>query len=120
MNVPNEFFTPESMVTFTGATAAVFVIGNTAQSVFQFNPRWFSLLVAEAISLLAIYLGGGEGLDYLIGLINGCLIYSAATGAVAITGTPAPAVTRALPRDRNVLNEETATTPRRRFSTAWW
>jgi hypothetical protein len=38
------------MVTFTGATAAVFVIGNTAQSVFQFNPRWFSLVVAEAIS----------------------------------------------------------------------
>jgi hypothetical protein len=52
MDVPNEFFTPASMVTFTGATAAVFVIGNTAQSVFQFNPKWFSLVVAEAISFL--------------------------------------------------------------------
>jgi len=120
MNVPNQFFTPESMVTFTGATTAVFVVGNTAQAALQFNPRWFSLLIAEALSFLAVYLGGGTGLDYVVAVVNGCLIYSAATGAVAITGTPAPPVARSLPRDRNVLDEAAPAPARRRFSTTWW
>ena len=40
MDLPKEFFTPQSAATLTGAVAITYVVSNTIQAVFNFNPRW--------------------------------------------------------------------------------
>ncbi|WP_447963190.1 hypothetical protein [Nitrospira sp. Ecomares 2.1] len=84
MEVPREFFTLQSMLTLTGATGAVFVVCNAIQAAFNFNPKWLALLLSEVISMAGVALSGGHGLDYFVGLVNGCLIFSSAAGVVAI------------------------------------
>ncbi|MEI9983885.1 MAG: hypothetical protein WDN69_12130 [Aliidongia sp.] len=51
--LPKEFFTLQSMMTLTGATGTVYVVCNTIQQVFDRNPRWLALVVAECIAAAA-------------------------------------------------------------------
>lgn len=67
MDLPKEFFTIQSMLTLTGATGATFVIANGCQRAFNFNPRWFALVIAQVISLVGVLtIGKGAG-DNLCG-----------------------------------------------------
>jgi hypothetical protein len=84
MEIPKEFFTLQSMLTLTGATGAVYVVCNTIQAAFDFNPKWLALLLSQLISLTGVALTGGQGLDYFVGVVNGCLIFSSAAGVVAM------------------------------------
>lgn len=43
MTIPKELFTPESMLTLTGAAGITFVVCNALQSALNFNPRWLAL-----------------------------------------------------------------------------
>ena len=93
MNVelPKDFFTTASMLTLSGATGATFVICNGLQRAFDFNPRWLALGVAEIIILAGVYASGGASgghtlTDYLIGIINGFLVYCSAGGATGVLG----------------------------------
>jgi hypothetical protein len=81
-NLPNEFFTPESLLTFAGATAATLVVTNTAKSVADWNPRWFGLLVAQVVCLVgAFFAKDATSLTFVIAMLNGCAVYLAAAGS---------------------------------------
>lgn len=84
--LPTEFFTPQSMLTLTGATGIVFVIVNGVKTAFDFNPKWFGLLISQIISLVGVALSGGHGLSYFVGVINGFLIFSTAAGVSSVGG----------------------------------
>jgi hypothetical protein len=95
--LPTEFFTPQSMLTLTGATGIVFVIVNGVKTAFDFNPKWFGLLVSQVISLVGVALSGGHGLSYFVGVINGFLIFSTAAGVSSVGGPRESTVTRGEP-----------------------
>lgn len=86
--VPSEFFTPESMLTLAGATLIVTVVTNTCQHVFNWNPRWFGLLIAFVIAMVGVVLTDNpKFINYFMGVINGFLIYASATGIMQMAGT---------------------------------
>ena len=89
--LPNEFFTPQSMLTLTGATGIVFVVENGLKTAFDYSPKWIGLAIAQSVS---IYRGCAKrrwGLDYFVGIINGFLIFSAAAGVSSVGGPQAAA-----------------------------
>jgi hypothetical protein len=116
--LPNEFFTLQSMLTLTGATGIVFVVANGLKVAFDFNPKWLGLALAEIVALLGIVFSGGHGLDYFIGVINGFLIFSAAAGVSSMGGAPAPASKGAV-ADAAALKKGEAPS-RRRFVSSWF
>jgi hypothetical protein len=76
-----QFFTLDSLATLAGATGATLVVTNTAKQAFGFAQRWFGLLVAEVVCIgLAIW-AHRTGSDYVIAMLNGCLVFLGAAGA---------------------------------------
>ena len=85
--VPHEFFTPESMLTLAGATLITTVITNTCQHVFNWNPKWFGLLIALVIVIAGVQLTDNpKFINYFMGIINGFLVYASATGIMQMAG----------------------------------
>lgn len=123
LDIPKEFFTLQSMLTLTGATGSVFVISNGLQRAFDFNPRWLALAVSQVIVLGGVYMTGGTGIDYFVGLVNGFLVYCTAAGATLVgAGTGGGGV---VARDISVATANDAKYPqanpyRRRFLTSWF
>jgi hypothetical protein len=113
MDLPKEFFTPQSVATLSGATAITYVISSTIQSVFNFNPRWLALLIALGVSGLGVWSAKGGPQEYLFGVFNGCLVYLTAVGVSAVSGKSSsqPGATRGgfAPPARM-----------RSFRTSWW
>ena len=90
MDIPKDFFTQESILTFTGATGATFVICNGVQRAFGYNPKWLGLVIAICISILGVYnLDTSSTVDYVLAFINGFLIYCTAAGATEQLGQSA-------------------------------
>jgi hypothetical protein len=84
MSLPREFFTPESMLTLAGASGSTFVVCNSLQKAFDFNPRWLALAVAQIIVLAGTASSGANSVsDYLVGTVNGFLVYLTAAGGAA-------------------------------------
>jgi hypothetical protein len=79
----SQFFTWGSLATLAGATSATFVVTNTIQSALGWSAKWAGLIVAEVICLGAVFVAGQSGTDYIIALLNGCLVYLSAAGATA-------------------------------------
>lgn len=116
MELPNEFFTIQSMLTLTGATTATLVIANSLQHAFGYNPKWLALLIALLLSILGTYFTGGEAVDYFVGLVNGFLIYSSTLGLTIMTnGTTAAATARTM----KAQGESNASESKRKFFTPW-
>ena len=117
--LPSEFFTVQSMLTLTGATGAIEQVesahGNEygMQQVFNFNPRWLALLLAEAISLYGTYLNATRPSDYFVAIVNGFLIYCTSAGATQITGVPTTSGTRMGPKGDGPP-------PHRSFRSTWF
>jgi hypothetical protein len=92
MSLPSDFFTLESMLTLTGASSATYLIANGCQNALNFNPKWFALAVAQALSWYGTYSTTFQVdhlfSDYFVALVNGFLIYATAVGANVMTGTP--------------------------------
>lgn len=92
MDNVNDFFTAESLLTFAGATTATVVVPNALQKAFQFNPRWLALVVAQVACIAVVYNQHHTAVpgtvipasDYLIALVNGCLVYCSAAGATSV------------------------------------
>jgi len=84
MEIPSEFFTLESILTLSGAATATYVISNSIQYAFNFNPKWLALVLAQLIALFGVYQSNGSGSDYLIGVINGFLIYATTVGVATL------------------------------------
>ena len=90
--LPKDFYTPTTLGTLVGATGAVYLICNTAQSVFNFNPKWLALLVSLIISIIVAVFSKSDPNDpaflkYFIAFLNGLLIYATAVGSNNITGS---------------------------------
>ncbi len=117
--LPNEFFTLQSMLTLTGATGIVFVIANGLKVAFDFNPRWLGLALSQLIAVLGVAFSGGHGLDYFIGVINGFLIFSAAAGVSSMGGASSP--TSKGVADAGALKKgEIPGARRQRFVSSWF
>jgi hypothetical protein len=85
MDLPKEFFTPQSATTLTGAVGITFVLTNTFRTAFGINPRWLALVFALAIALFGVWSTQGGPIDYVFGVLNGCLIYLSASGVSAVS-----------------------------------
>jgi hypothetical protein len=93
-SLPHEFFTIQSMLTFGGATAATFVITNAIYKATGWSPKWLGLVIAVVLAIAGVYYSHGQGVDYIAGLANGCLIYLAAAGGTAGAAAAAGTSTR--------------------------
>jgi len=90
--VGNDLMTLQSLATLGGASFATTAVANVSQQVFGFNPRWLALLVAELVMLgvTAQATGSTAIAPYVIAVINGTIVYSAAVGANTLSGQPHP------------------------------
>jgi hypothetical protein len=112
MDLPKEFFTPQSATTLTGAAAITYVLSSTVQAAFNFNPRWLALLIAMAVSEFGVWYTKAGGVEYAFGILNGCLVYLTAVGVSAISGKSSTA-----PTTRGSFGGPFQT---RSFFTSWW
>src|SRR5262245_44074964 len=80
MDLPHDFFTPQSAVTLAGATAMTYVVSSGCQAAFNFNPRWLALLIAIAITSFGTWNSGGNAVDYVFAVVNGFLVFLSAVG----------------------------------------
>jgi hypothetical protein len=112
MELPKEFFTPQSATTLTGAASITYVVSGAIQSAFKFNPRWFALLIAMIVAQLGVWYMKGGLPEYLFGLLNGCLIYLTAVGMSAVSGKSS---------SRGARRDLFAAPPEQRgFFSSWW
>ena|SRR5271166_5151718 len=118
--LPNEFFTPQSMLTLTGATGIVFVVANGLKTAFDYSPKWIGLAIAQLVSIIGVALSGGGGLDYFVGVINGFLIFSAAAGVSSVGGPQAAATPRGDVLNADDIRQGRNLGARSRFWSSWF
>lgn len=115
--LPKDFFTPDSIKTFAGATGITYVIANGLQQAFNVNPKWLALLIGILVCELGAYLSKSTEVgDYLMGIVNGFLVFNAAGGVTNLSN-------KAKPTD-DVANVREGTAPpvapKRTFNTPWF
>jgi uncharacterized membrane protein YphA (DoxX/SURF4 family) len=121
---PQQFFTWGSFTTLAGATGIVYIICGVIQSVFDFSPKWFALVISILVSLAGIHVNYPTafdnadttvGLKYVIALLNGFLIFATATGSnQLIAGKPSVPDRPPYPRPLSFQNQP------RTFNSNWW
>ena len=92
LSLPSNFITAESFASLGGSSAIVFVVSNTLQSVFNFNPKWFAFvlsLIVGVVGAAVLHHASAAApnpslLEYGLGLLNGFLIYLTAAGGTAV------------------------------------
>lgn len=93
----SNFFTWGSFGSLIGLSGVTYVVTNTARRVANFNPAWFGLVVALLATEMGVYLTHPvDPLTYLLGLLNGCLVFLTAAGSASAGDAAAqlPAVAR--------------------------
>ncbi|MGZ3871885.1 MAG: hypothetical protein ACXVJD_03140 [Mucilaginibacter sp.] len=124
MPIPDQFFTVESMLTLTGASGSTFLICNGLQRAFNFNPKWLALIVAVALSITGVILTGKTGIiDFVVGTVNGFLIYATAAGATEATSGKLNGSTKRSENEDDVYGAgaaSVASAHRRRFNSSWF
>ncbi len=91
MAAVNDFFTLQSLGTFAGASGATLLIANAIQYVFNFNPRWLALAVAEFICLGVVAAGQIDSASaiavtpFFVAFVNGFLVFCSAAGLTAVS-----------------------------------
>ncbi len=111
---PDAFFTAQSFSTVAGASAMVFFVSNALQKALDFNPRWLALVLSELIVLAGTYINHTAQVpsDYLLAVLNGCVVYCAAVGGATVAGAA-----REKGAPRGAVPPAKA---RRRFTEAWF
>src|SRR4051812_33618471 len=71
-----DFFTFGTFATLAGATGIVYVVCGAVQQVFNYNPKWFALLISIIVSFIGMAISPqdpaiGNWLQYLIAFLNG-------------------------------------------------
>jgi hypothetical protein len=119
-----EFFTWRSFSTLAGTTGIVYIICGVFQSVFNFSPRWFALVISILVSFIGIQFDYqlasnnifiSYSIKYIIALLNGFLIFATATGSNQLFASK-PSITHRppYPRPLNFKNQP------RTFNSNWW
>jgi hypothetical protein len=89
VEIPKDLFTPESILTLTGATGATYVVCAGLQQALNFNPKWLALAIAQVLALAGTYATQPQDLvHYLIAIVNGFLIYCTALGVNSTLAPP--------------------------------
>jgi hypothetical protein len=76
----NSFLTLESLATLGGTTLATIVVSNTYRVIFKKDPKIFALIFSIGICLLFAVYSHAEPINYLVAVINGCLVFCSAFG----------------------------------------
>jgi FtsH-binding integral membrane protein len=121
MEAPNDFITWQSLLTFSGATMATVVVSNTYQRMRNRNPKWLALAVAQVICLAVVFQAhqsAAPGVatpwtDWLVAVVNGCLVFCAATGATTVGDSA---------QEGTLVGKSAGSpaTPKREFWTRWF
>ena len=124
--IPNsqEFFTWRSFSTLAGTTGIVYIICGVFQSVVNFSPRWFALVISILVSFIGIQFDYqpavnnpfiSYGIKYSIALLNGFLIFATATGSNQLFAGKSNIPQRPpYPRPLSFQNQP------RTFNSNWW
>lgn len=80
--IPSDFFTLASIATFTGATGAVWVFGNTFRVLFKRDSKIIAFIISLMVAYVGAYLGGtlNSVAAFFLVLLNGCLLFLTAAG----------------------------------------
>ncbi len=80
---PTDFLTVKALGTYTGASVATVISGNTARYLSKRDLRIVPFLLALVFSYVAAQITGDPDKieDYLLILLNGCLLFCTAIGA---------------------------------------
>ena len=89
MQLPQTLFSPDSLLSFTGAVIAAVLVPNVLASIFKKAPvevlRFISLLVAMGMAYLMAYFSTAffdpYWMKWVVAFFNGLLIYLSALGA---------------------------------------
>jgi hypothetical protein len=118
MAVPTDIFTPETFFTLGGSALAIWlvttVIASVAGSTSQPYLRWISLVLAEALALLAVWrTGNPDVIAWVVAVFNGLIIYLTAVGVNNVTSRTA--------EDRGPKGlQQAGENWRGPVQTAWW
>ena len=118
--VPKEFFTRESALSLTAVVAMVTIVSNGIQRLINWNPVWFAWLVSEVICFVGILDTNPQPklLDYLLTVVNGFLVFSAAAGVTSLgEGVVVP---KKAPGGGGEILTGGGESPRRGFFTSWF
>jgi hypothetical protein len=115
MALPDQFFSDASFGSLASASGIVFVVSNALQGALNFNPKWFALVLSEAVAIYGTYLAHSAAVpsDYFISVLNGCLVYCTAVGGTAIASS-----VREKGRPKGVVGD--GANSRRAFTSAWF
>lgn len=81
MTSTNQFVTVASIGTFTGATGAVWAVSNTLRRAFNIDRPYIPLLVSIVVAYAIVISSGSHSvLDYVLALVNACLLFLSAAG----------------------------------------
>jgi hypothetical protein len=83
VELATDLFTWASLGTLTGLTGATVVVTNTAARAFDWSPKWLGLAVAMALCIGLAVVAKSAAADYVLALLNGCLVFLTAAGASA-------------------------------------
>ena len=84
METGAELFSWASLGTFTGLAGATVVVTNALSRAINWTPAWFGLVVALALCLGLAIASEVEAQDYILALLNACLVYVSAAGANSV------------------------------------
>lgn len=113
MAIPTELFTTQSMSTLAGATVITTIITNVFQHAFNWNPKWLGLIVAIVVSVVgAVLTTNPDIINYVMGVINGFLVYASSAGVMQMVGKPVSGTGDGTTRSAKPIV--------RRFNTQWF
>lgn len=87
----SEFLKPEVFYSLAGETTVVFLLCNTTQAVFNFKPKWFVLVISIIVAIVGVaFTGSPTIIEYVMGLLNGCVICLTALGSNSVINFKPP------------------------------
>ncbi len=121
MQLPNEFYTIETLFTLTGATTGVWVItsviGYLIPGLSSNIKKWLGLVLAFVFVFLGVAFGQDKSpLIWVVAFVNSFLVYLTAVGANTIT---AHAASRGS-NDDGPFRPVGRSSKRGGFSEPWW
>lgn len=108
----NDFFTVESLKTFSGATLAVFAITNGLYRAFGLKQKWIGLIISILFCLVWVYLENGDKSQYFVAVVNGFLVYATAGGSTSMLSSTSDH------GDKNIVDSQAL--KERKFLSPWW
>lgn len=82
-NLPQDFYTWQSLATLAVASGAVVIVSNTVRTLGNLDSPWVPFTVSAALTLVGAGSAHqlGTAPDWIIAVLNSCLLFCAATGA---------------------------------------